>query len=58
VSLAAHGCKVTSVDFSASAVAALEPNAWELVVAEERARAVAGSGVDAVILARRLALPF
>ena len=37
-----------------SAVAALDPRHWELVVAEERPRAVAGSGVDAVIRARRL----
>lgn len=37
-----------------SAVAALDPRRWELVVAEERPRAVAGTGVDAVIRARRL----
>jgi 2-polyprenyl-3-methyl-5-hydroxy-6-metoxy-1,4-benzoquinol methylase len=37
-----------------SAVAALEPSGWELVVAEERPRAVAGTGVDAVIVAKRL----
>jgi 2-polyprenyl-3-methyl-5-hydroxy-6-metoxy-1,4-benzoquinol methylase len=36
------------------AVAALESNVWELVVAEERPRAVAGTGVDAVIRARRV----
>ena len=36
-----------------SAVAALDPTGWELVVAEERPRAVVGTGVDAVILARR-----
>src|SRR5688572_9937453 len=36
-----------------SAVAALDSNVWELVVAEERPRAVAGTGVDAVIRARR-----
>ena len=36
------------------AVAALDPHAWELVVAEERPRPVAGTGVDAVIRARRL----
>jgi 2-polyprenyl-3-methyl-5-hydroxy-6-metoxy-1,4-benzoquinol methylase len=36
-----------------AAVAALDPATWELVVAEERPRAVAGSGVDAVIRARR-----
>ncbi|HYZ92287.1 MAG TPA: class I SAM-dependent methyltransferase [Actinomycetota bacterium] len=37
------------------AVAALDSQRWELVVAEERPRAVAGSGVDAVIRARRVA---
>jgi 2-polyprenyl-3-methyl-5-hydroxy-6-metoxy-1,4-benzoquinol methylase len=36
-------------------VAALDPHVWELVVAEERPRAVAGTGVDAVIRARRRA---
>jgi 2-polyprenyl-3-methyl-5-hydroxy-6-metoxy-1,4-benzoquinol methylase len=36
-----------------AAVAALDPREWELLVAEERPRAVAGSGVDAVIRARR-----
>lgn len=35
------------------AVAALDPRAWEFVVAEERRRGVAGTGVDAVIRARR-----
>jgi SAM-dependent methyltransferase len=35
------------------AVAALDPAAWELVVAEERERSVAGTGVDAVVRARR-----
>ena len=35
------------------AVAALDSKVWELVVAEERPRAVAGSGVDAVMRARR-----
>lgn len=35
------------------AIAALDPRQWELVVAEERPRASAGSGVDAVIRARR-----
>lgn len=40
-----------------SAVAALDPSRWELVVAEERPRAVAGTGVDAVILARRVGAP-
>ncbi|WP_394824492.1 class I SAM-dependent methyltransferase [Pendulispora albinea] len=35
------------------AIAALDPSRWELAVAEERPRAIAGTGVDAVILARR-----
>jgi len=35
------------------AVAALDADVWDLVVAEERPRAVAGTGVDAVIRARR-----
>ena len=35
------------------AVAALDPQAWELIVAEECPRAAAGTGVDAVIRARR-----
>jgi 2-polyprenyl-3-methyl-5-hydroxy-6-metoxy-1,4-benzoquinol methylase len=38
-----------------AAVAALDSKLWELVVAEERPRAVAGTGVDAVIRARRRA---
>lgn len=37
------------------ATASLDPDAWALVVAEEQPRAVAGSGVDAVIRARRRA---
>jgi len=37
----------------AAALAALDSQLWELVVAEERPRAVAGTGVDAVIRARR-----
>jgi len=37
------------------AVAALDANEWEFVVAEERRRAIAGTGVDAVIRARRKA---
>jgi hypothetical protein len=36
-----------------SAIAGIDPSAWKLVVAEERPRAVAGTGVDAVIVARR-----
>ncbi|HKP61755.1 MAG TPA: class I SAM-dependent methyltransferase [Polyangiales bacterium] len=35
------------------AVAALDPSGWQLPVAEERPRVVAGTGVDAVILATR-----
>ncbi|HTV17863.1 MAG TPA: class I SAM-dependent methyltransferase [Polyangiaceae bacterium] len=35
------------------AVAALDPARWEIVIAEERPRAVAGTGVEAVIRARR-----
>jgi 2-polyprenyl-3-methyl-5-hydroxy-6-metoxy-1,4-benzoquinol methylase len=37
-----------------NAVAALDSRHWEFVIAEERARSVAGTGVDAVICARRL----
>jgi hypothetical protein len=37
------------------AIAVLDREHWELLVAEERPRAVAGSGVDAVIRARRCA---
>jgi SAM-dependent methyltransferase len=37
-----------------SVVAGLDPSGWELVVAEERPRAVAATGVDAVIRARRV----
>ena len=36
-----------------TAAAALDPGRWELIVAEDRPRAVAGTGVDAVICARR-----
>lgn len=36
-----------------AAAAALDSKGWDLVVAEERPRAVAGTGVDAVIRARR-----
>ena len=46
----------SQVQFSVeSAVAALDSQTWELAVAEERPRAVAGTGVDAVIRARRRA---
>jgi len=37
-----------------AATAELDPRSWEMLVAEERPRAAAGSGVDAVIRARRL----
>jgi SAM-dependent methyltransferase len=37
-----------------SVVAALDPRHWEIVVAEERPRPIASTGVDAVIRARRL----
>lgn len=37
-----------------TAVAALDPSEWEVVVAEDRPRAAAGTGVDAVVQARRL----
>jgi hypothetical protein len=36
-----------------AALAVLDPERWELVVAEERPRLLAGTGVDAVIRARR-----
>ena len=48
---AAAGQVQVSVD---AAVAALDPGRWELIVAEDRPRAMAGTGVDAVIRARRL----
>lgn len=35
------------------ALAALDPSGWEFAVAEEQPRAIAGTGADAVILARR-----
>ena len=37
-----------------AAVAALDADRWRIVVAEDRPRAVVGSGVDAVVHARRL----
>lgn len=46
----AAGQVQVSVD---AATAALDPGEWELVLAEERPRGAAGSGVDAVIRARR-----
>jgi len=36
------------------AIAALDSHRWEFVVAENRPRAAQGTGVDAVIRARRL----
>ncbi len=47
---AAAGQVQVSVD---AATAALDPRRWELVVAEDRPRAPSGTGVDAVIRARR-----
>jgi SAM-dependent methyltransferase len=47
---AAAGQVQVSVD---AAVAALDPDCWEFIVAEDRPRAMAGTGVDAVICARR-----
>lgn len=47
---AAAGQVQVSVD---TAVAALDPARWSFIVAEDRPRAVAGTGVDAVIWARR-----
>lgn len=47
----AAGQVQVSVD---TAVGALDPDRWEIAVAEDRPRAQAGSGVDAVICARRL----
>ena len=41
------------VQVSEDDACALEPGGWELVVAEHRPRAAAGTGVDAVIRARR-----
>jgi 2-polyprenyl-3-methyl-5-hydroxy-6-metoxy-1,4-benzoquinol methylase len=37
-----------------TAAAALDPGRWEFTVAEDRPRAIAGTGVDGVICARRL----
>ncbi len=47
---AAAGQTQVSVE---AALAALDPARWEPIVAEERPRPAAGSGVDAVIRARR-----
>jgi SAM-dependent methyltransferase len=51
--LATAAAGQTQVSVEAAALA-LDPRAWEVVVAEERPRVVAGSGVDAMIRARRL----
>lgn len=48
---AAAGQRQVSVD---DALTALDSERWQLVVAEERPRAVVGTGVDAVVHARRL----
>ena len=48
---AAAGQVQVSID---TAVAALDPSRWDFIVAEDRPRAMAGTGVDAVIRARRL----
>jgi hypothetical protein len=48
---AAAGQVQISVD---AAVAALDPRDWKILVAEDRPRAAAGTGVDAVVRARRL----
>ncbi len=47
---AAAGQTQVSVD---AVAATLDPGRWELLAAEDRPRAVAGTGVDAVIRARR-----
>jgi 2-polyprenyl-3-methyl-5-hydroxy-6-metoxy-1,4-benzoquinol methylase len=48
---AAAGQVQVSID---TAVAALDPGRWEVILAEDRPRAMAGTGVDAVICARSL----
>lgn len=50
--IATAAANQTQVSLEA-AQTALDPSVWELVVKEERPRAVAGTGVDAVICARR-----
>ena len=47
---AAAGQVQVSVD---DAISALDPGRWEMIVAEDRPRQVAGTGVDAVIRAQR-----
>jgi SAM-dependent methyltransferase len=51
---AAAGQVQVAVD---TAVAALDPGRWDVVLAEDRPRATAGTGVDAVICARRVSGP-
>jgi 2-polyprenyl-3-methyl-5-hydroxy-6-metoxy-1,4-benzoquinol methylase len=51
---AAAGQVQVAVD---TAVAALDPGRWEVVLAEDRPRATAGTGVDAVMCARRASGP-
>jgi 2-polyprenyl-3-methyl-5-hydroxy-6-metoxy-1,4-benzoquinol methylase len=53
IATAAATQRQVSVD---AALAALDANAWEILVAEERPRAVVGTGVDAIIRARRAAV--
>jgi SAM-dependent methyltransferase len=48
---AAAGQTQVSVD---AAVAVLDPREWEILIAEDRPRVTAGTGVDAVVRARRL----
>jgi 2-polyprenyl-3-methyl-5-hydroxy-6-metoxy-1,4-benzoquinol methylase len=48
---AAAGQVQISVD---ATLAGLDPDHWEFVVAQDRPRAMAGTGVDAVVCARRL----
>ena len=48
---AAAGQVQISID---TALAALEPGRWKVILAEDRPRAIAGTGVDAVICTRKL----
>jgi len=48
---AAAGQVQVSID---TAVTALDPGDWKVILAEDRPRAMAGTGVDAVICARSL----
>jgi SAM-dependent methyltransferase len=49
----AAGQAQVTVDAALAALAALDSSGWEMVIAEDRPRAVAGSGFDAVLCARR-----